>query len=44
MRDLKIQRFDMKYTTGPVPHAQLLTCIQLYGEKVIPMVNELLGA
>ncbi|EKD61337.1 MAG: hypothetical protein ACD_54C00281G0002 [uncultured bacterium] len=44
MRDLKIQRFDMKYSTGPVPHQALLTCIQLYGEKVIPMVHELLKA
>ena len=43
MRDLKIQRFDMKYATGPVPHSALLTCIQLYGEKVIPMVNDLLN-
>ena len=44
VRDLKIQRFDMKYSTGPVPHAALLTCIQLYGEKVIPMVQDLLSA
>lgn len=44
IRDLKIQRFDMKYSTGPVPHQALLTCIQLYGEKVIPMVHELLKA
>lgn len=44
MRDLKIQRFDMKYTTGPVPHQALLTCIQLYGEKVIPMVHDMLKA
>ena len=44
VRDLKIQRFDMKYSTGPVPHAALLTCIQLYGEKVIPMVHDLLNA
>ena len=44
LRDLKIQRFDMKYSTGPVPHAALLTCIQLYGEKVIPMVNDILNA
>ena len=42
MRDLGIQRFDMKYTTGPVPHQAQLTCIQLYGEKVIPMVQDLL--
>lgn len=44
MRDLKIQRFDMKYSTGPMPHAQLLTCIELYGQKVIPMVKDLLKA
>ena len=44
VRDLKIQRFDMKYATGPQPHDQLINCIQLYGEKVIPMVHELLAA
>ncbi|MGV8951929.1 MAG: LLM class flavin-dependent oxidoreductase [Cypionkella sp.] len=44
MRDLKLQRFDMKYASGPMPHAQLLTCIELYGQKVIPMVKELLNA
>ncbi len=44
VRDLKVQRFDMKYSTGPVPHAALMTCIQLYGEKVIPMVQQLLTA
>lgn len=43
MRDLGIQRFDMKYTTGPVPHAEQMTCIELYGTKVIPMVKELLA-
>ena len=43
MRDLGIQRFDMKYTTGPVPHAAQMTCIELYGTKVIPMVKELLA-
>lgn len=44
MRDLKIQRFDMKYSTGPMPHDQLLRGLQLYGEKVIPMVKDLLAA
>ena len=43
VRDLGVQRFDMKYTTGPMPHAQLLDCIRLYGKKVIPMVHELLS-
>ncbi len=42
MRDLGVQRFDLKYTSGPVPHGQLMDCLRLYGEKVIPMVHELL--
>lgn len=40
---LGVQRFDMKYATGPMPHAQLMECIRLYGERVIPMVNEILA-
>ncbi|MBA3911532.1 MAG: LLM class flavin-dependent oxidoreductase [Rhodobacter sp.] len=43
VRTLGIQRFDMKYSTGPVPHAALMTCIRLYGEKVMPMVRDLLS-
>lgn len=43
VKALGIQRFDMKYSTGPVPHGQLMDCIRLYGEKVIPIVRELLG-
>ena len=40
--DLGLARFDMKYTTGPIPHEKLLTCLQLYGQTVIPMVRDLL--
>lgn len=40
---LGIQRFDMKYSTGPVPHPDLMACIRLYGERVIPMVREMLA-
>lgn len=43
VRDLKIQRFDMKYSTGPQPHEELMRGIQLYGEKVIPMVRDMLA-
>ena len=43
VRTLGIQRFDMKYSTGPMPHADLMTCIRLYGEKVIPMVRDMLA-
>ncbi|MBS3981530.1 MAG: LLM class flavin-dependent oxidoreductase [Rhodobacteraceae bacterium] len=44
VKTLGIQRFDMKYSTGPVPHADLMECIRLYGEKVIPLVHDLLAA
>jgi probable LLM family oxidoreductase len=43
IKTLGIQRFDMKYSTGPIPHAQLMQCIRLYGEKVIPMVQDMLA-
>lgn len=43
VRDLGLARFDLKYTTGPVPHAAQMDCIRLYGEKVIPRVRELLA-
>jgi probable LLM family oxidoreductase len=43
VRALGIQRFDMKYSTGPVQHGQLMDCIRLYGEKVIPMVRDMLA-
>ncbi len=43
VKDLGVQRFDMKYATGPMPHGQLLECIRLYGELVIPMVREILA-
>lgn len=40
---LGVQRFDMKYATGPMPHGQLLDGIRLYGEKVIPMVRDMVA-
>jgi probable LLM family oxidoreductase len=43
VKTLGIQRFDMKYSTGPVPHSDLMSCIRLYGEKVIPMVQDMLS-
>lgn len=44
VRDLKVQRFDLKYATGPMSHGALLTCLELYGEKVIPMVRDILNS
>jgi probable LLM family oxidoreductase len=43
IRTLGIQRFDMKYSTGPMPHSDLMACIRLYGERVIPMVQDMLA-
>jgi probable LLM family oxidoreductase len=43
VKGLGLARFDMKYSTGPMPHGQLLECIRLYGEKVIPMVHEIMA-
>jgi probable LLM family oxidoreductase len=43
VKGLGLARFDMKYSTGPMPHSQLMEGIRLYGEKVIPMVREMLA-
>ncbi len=40
---LEIDRFDMKYSAGTLPHPLLLRSIDLYGSKVAPMVRELLA-
>lgn len=43
VRTLGLQRFDMKYSSGPLPHAQMMESIRLYGTRVIPMVHEMLA-
>lgn len=40
---LDIQRFDLKYSTGPLAHEKLMHAIELYGTRVIPMVRELVA-
>jgi probable LLM family oxidoreductase len=40
---LGISRFDMKYSQGTLPHDKLMRSITLYGEKVIPLVRNLLA-
>jgi len=42
-RTLGLSRFDLKYANGPMPHQQLMECIELYGTQVIPRVRELLA-
>ena len=36
-------RFDLKYANGPMSHSKLMHSIELYGTKVVPMVQELLA-
>lgn len=43
IRELGIQRFDLKYSTGALPHEHLMTSIELYGTRVIPRVRQLLA-
>lgn len=43
VRTLGLQRFQLKYASGSVPHAVLMRTIELYGTKVIPRVRELLA-
>ncbi len=40
---LGLQRFDMKYATGPMPHEALMEGLRLFGEQVIPMVRDILA-
>jgi probable LLM family oxidoreductase len=40
---LGIARFDMKYSSGTLPHDKLMRSIELYGTKVIPRVQEMLA-
>ncbi len=43
IRTLGVDRFDLKYGNGPLPHSALMTSIELYGTQVIPRVRELLA-
>ena len=43
IRVLGVDRFDLKYANGPMPHGLLLHSIELYATEVIPRVRELLA-
>jgi alkanesulfonate monooxygenase SsuD/methylene tetrahydromethanopterin reductase-like flavin-dependent oxidoreductase (luciferase family) len=42
-RTLGLSRFDLKYSSGSLPHRGLLPSIELYGTQVAPRVRELLA-
>ncbi|WP_240670743.1 hypothetical protein [Actinoplanes solisilvae] len=39
--DVGIQRFDLKFSTGALPHEAMMRTIELYGTEVIPRVRKL---
>ena len=42
-RSLGVDRFDLKYGSGTLPHASMMRCIELFGTVVAPRVAELLS-
>jgi probable LLM family oxidoreductase len=40
---LGLDRFDLKYSAGTLPHDQMMNTIELYGTKVVPLVREQLS-
>ena len=43
LKSVGAQRFDFKYSNGPMPHSKLMKSIEMYATKVVPMVKELLS-
>jgi probable LLM family oxidoreductase len=41
---LGLSRFDMKYSSGTLPHDKIMTSIELFGTRVQPLVREMLDA
>jgi probable LLM family oxidoreductase len=41
--DLGLSRFDMKYSSGTLPHDKLMKSIELFGTRVMPLVREALA-
>ncbi|KRE50292.1 luciferase [Arthrobacter sp. Soil736] len=42
-RNLGVDRFDLKYSNGTLPHSSMMRCIELFGTVVAPRVAELLS-
>src|SRR5688572_33046820 len=40
MKLLGLSRFDMKYSAGTLPHSMMMSSIELFGTRVIPMVRD----
>jgi probable LLM family oxidoreductase len=44
VRVLGVDRFDLKFSNGTLPHELMMHSIELYGTKVAPLVRDLLSA
>lgn len=44
IRTLGVQRFDLKYSAGTLPHERMMHSIELYGSKVVPLVKDMLAS
>ena len=40
IKTLGLSRFDMKYANGTMPHDKLMSSIELYGTRVVPLVRQ----
>ena len=43
IKALGVQRFDLKYSAGTLPHEWSMHSIELFGTKVVPMVKDMLA-
>ena len=42
-QNLGVDRFDLKYSNGTLPHESMMRCIELFGTVVAPLVAEQLA-
>jgi len=43
IRSVGASRFDLKYSTGPMPHSLMMKSIELYATEVVPLVRQMLA-
>jgi probable LLM family oxidoreductase len=43
VKTLGLSRFDMKYSAGALSHAKIMSCIELYGLRVIPLARDMMA-
>ena len=43
VKTLGLSRFEMKYSSGPLPHDKLMRSIELYATRVMPLVRDMLA-